>query len=128
MRPDHRKALALIVVLLCVACAGQKSSRTPRTNRGVLTGEQLIAAHFQNPRDALEALHPNWLKPRGPDSVNSPSEVVVYLDNIRLGGVETLRTIDLHTVRYIQHFDGIAATARWGVGHGAGVIFVSTQG
>jgi hypothetical protein len=127
MRRDHRKALALIVVLSCVACAGrQKSSRT-NTNQNVLTGEQLIEAHFQNPRDALEALRPNWLKPRGPDSVNTPSEVVVYFDNIRLGGVETLRTIDLHNVRYIQHFDGLAATARYGVGHSAGVILVATH-
>ena len=44
-----------------------------------------------------------------------------------MGGVETLRTIDLRPVTYIRYFDGIAATARWGLDHGAGAIYVSTH-
>jgi hypothetical protein len=28
---------------------------------------------------------------------------------------------------YMKYFDGISATARWGLDHGAGVIYVSTR-
>jgi hypothetical protein len=51
----------------------------------------------------------------------------VYFDGIHFGGVESLRTIDLRPVTYIRFFDGIAATARWGLGHGQGAIYVSTH-
>lgn len=128
MRPDIRKLLALILVLSCVACAGrQKSSKVPRVDQSIITGEELVKSHFINPMDALEALRPAWLRARGPDSFVAPSEVQVYLDNVRLGGVDTLKSIDLRIVRFIQHFDGVSATARWGVGHAAGVILISTQ-
>jgi hypothetical protein len=46
---------------------------------------------------------------------------------VRLGGVETLRTIVVRPVSYIRHYNGIDATARWGLDHGSGVIYVSTR-
>jgi hypothetical protein len=51
----------------------------------------------------------------------------VYLDGVRMGGIDQLRTIDVRPVTYIRFFDGIAATARWGLDHGAGAIYVSTH-
>lgn len=128
MRRDIGKLLALVLIISCVACAGRhKSSRTPGIDQNVITGKEMVDSHFVSPLDALEALHPAWLRARGPDSFVAPSEVQVYLDNVRLGGVDTLRSINIRIIRYIRHFDGVAATARWGVGHAAGVILVSTQ-
>jgi hypothetical protein len=128
MRRDIGKLLALVLVVSCVSCAGRhNSSKAPGLDKNVVTGEEILNAHFITPMDALEALHPTWLRARGPDSFSSPSEVQVYLDNVRVGGVDTLRSIDVRIIHYIRHFDGVAATARYGVGHAAGVIFVSTQ-
>ena len=53
--------------------------------------------------------------------------VQVYLDDNRLGGVEMLRNINTSLIQYIRWYDGIAATGRWGLDHGAGVIYVSTR-
>jgi outer membrane cobalamin receptor len=64
---------------------------------------------------------------RGTDSFNSPSVVLVYFDNVKLGGIETLRTIEPGAIAKIEHFDGPEATARWGVGHAGGVILISTS-
>jgi hypothetical protein len=40
---------------------------------------------------------------------------------------DALRAIDIRPVVYIRYFDRVAATARWGLDHGGGVIYVSTH-
>ena len=128
MRRDIGRLIMLALLVLCGACSsGRKSANLPQRDRNVITGEELIEGHFITVYDAVEALHPPWLAARGPDSFVAPSEVLVYLDNVKLGGVSNLRNLDLHSIRYIRHYDGVTATARWGVGHGAGVILITTQ-
>ena len=82
--------------------------------------------HFQSAYEAVEALRGQWLQARGPDSFSTPSQVWVYMDNVRLGDVESLRGVHPSTILSIRHFDANAATARWGVGHAAGVIYIQT--
>jgi len=128
MRRNVGRLVVLAVLVFCGACSsGRKSASLPQRDRNVITGEELIEGHFITVYDAVEALHAPWLTPRGPDSFVAPSEVLVYLDNVKLGGVSNLRNLNLHIIRYVRHYDGIAATARWGVGHAAGVILVATQ-
>ena len=118
-------ALATLISI-SVACAStQKTNSTPHEH-DVITREQLLTNHFNSAFDAVEALHSNWLIAR-PDSYRARTRVIVYFDNVRLGGVETLRTIAVRPVSYIRHYNGIDATARWGLDHGSGVIYVSTQ-
>ena len=117
----------IALLILCAACAGSARRAQPPTDRNTITREQLAEHRFRSAYDAVAALRSNWLGTRGPDSFNTPSEVLVYIDNVRVGGVETLRSVVTSSISYIQHFDGLAATARWGLDHGAGVIFVSTQ-
>jgi len=93
----------------------------------MLTQTQFGEHQFNTAFDAVESLRSNWLKTRGTDSFLNPSQVRVYLDNSSLGDTATLRTIPINTIVYIKYFDGISATARWGLDHGAGVIYVSTM-
>jgi hypothetical protein len=122
------RKLALIgLAVLLVGCAtNPPGGRAPRGDRDVVTEEQLNEQNFPSAYDAVEALHSNWLQSRGPDSFSNPTEVWVYLDNVKLGDVSTLRTIHPRTIREIRHYDGTQATARWGIGHGAGVIFLTS--
>jgi hypothetical protein len=96
-------------------------------DRSMLTQAQLNAHQFNTAFDAIEALRSNWLNTRGADSFQNPTQVRVYLDNISLGDTATLRTIAINTIVYIRYFDGVQATARWGLNHGAGAIYVSTR-
>ena len=118
------------LVAVAIACAkppGASSAPTSRNDRNLITQEQLRAQPYQSAYEAVESLRSNWFNTKGSDSFRNPTEVRVYLDNVSLGNVQTLRTIAVNSVSYIRYYDGLAATSRWGLNHGAGVIFVSTR-
>lgn len=115
------------VGVMLAGCAGRNATTGPGVDRNLLVQDQFADRGFHTAYDVIEAMRSNWLSSRGPDSFQTPSEVQVYFDGVRMGGVETLRTIDVRPVTYIRYFDGIAATARWGLDHGAGAIYVSTH-
>jgi hypothetical protein len=120
-------ALAASLVL-CTACGTSPSSTsTSPSDPNIITYEDLEQHRFTNVYEAIQALRSNWLVPRGPDSFRTPSEVKVRYDDTELGGVETLRAIAIQSVVYIRYYNGVDATARWGLDHGAGVIFVSSR-
>ncbi len=117
------------VFLLLAACAARTPART-RTppDRSVITQQEILEHKFESVYDAILALRPTWLQVRGTNSLMSASTAVqVYLDNNHLGGIESLSMISLSSVVYIRHYDGVAATARWGLDHGQGAIYVSTH-
>jgi hypothetical protein len=130
------RVLPMLVVGLCAAsaasaaCAGRAprgaQDRPARLDRTVLTREQMLKGHYTTVYDAVEALRSYWLRPRGPDSFLFPSQVWVYVDDSRYGGVDALRNLQPTLVNTVRFYDGPSATGRWGVDNGAGVIHVST--
>ena len=121
-----RLALALLAFSI-VGCAGA-TSQGGAGRSDLIVADQLRSRGFASVYDAVEQLRSNWLRTRGRDSLmGPPSEVQVYLDNVRMGGVATLRQISPATVTYVQWYNANDATARWGIGHGAGAIYVSTR-
>ena len=134
--PRKRPPLSFLAVLACLvaACTARAPGElTPGASPGIhpdhnlLTEQQLREHHFVTAYEAVAALRSSWLETRGPDSFTSPSQVLVYLDESRLGSVETLRALPMTNVLSIRYIDGIAASARWGLDHGQGVILVSTR-
>ncbi len=128
MRSAFSRPILVLLLALISACASASSrASTAPVDRNLITHEQLREYEFRNALEAIEALRSNWLRTRGTDSFNSPTQVQVYLNDARLGGIETLRWISTPEIDYIRYYDGIAASSRWGLGHGQGVIFVSTS-
>lgn len=118
-----------MVFVFGMACVPHASTGHPtRVDRTVLTRAQMLEGHYSTVYDAVLALHPTWLRPRGPDSFVSPSSIWVYIDEVRAGGVDVLRNIQPGLVNTVRWYDGPQATGRWGVDNGAGVIHVSTWG
>lgn len=118
-----------VVLLLVSACAARAPSagRVP-LDRSVITQKELQEHRFETLFDGIQALRPTWLQTRGTNTLQAQStQVQVYLDNVRMGGISTLNTINISSVVYVRHYDGIAATARWGLDHGQGVIYISTH-
>lgn len=93
--------------------------------------------------DLIYTLRRNWLNVRGIETFNEaprtvqttdgqevtiPGEpqLVVYLDNARLGTLSKLRELPVPGVTGIRYYDGAEATFRWGSGHSHGAIQVLT--
>jgi hypothetical protein len=122
-----RQTVVLAAAVATGACAGHRTTpRAPHVDRMVLTRDLMLAHHFTTVYDAVSALRSQWLRPRGPESFLLPTVVWVYLDEGRLGDVETLRNIQPGLIATVRFYDGPSATGRWGLGHNAGVIHVST--
>src|SRR3989440_2213160 len=82
--------------------------------------EEMLREHFTNVYDAVASLRPAWLTIRGTDSFQQPSQISVYYDENRLGGVDEMRGVLVNSVASLRHYNGVDATMRWGVGHNAG--------
>lgn len=128
MRPFARTITALTLALMAAGCLSTANTGTRAGGSyDMLTEEQIRDTNHSNLFDVIRTLRSNWLHARGVDSFESPTQIQVYLDDVRLGGVQELRSIPPAGVSYVRYYDGIAASARWGLNHGAGVIFVSTR-
>ena len=123
----RRWFLAIAMLTFGSACAHPVTGTKTSTDRSVIARDEMDRGHYATVYDAVSALRRNWLQPRGADSFNNPSQVKVYLDNIMLGGTETLKNLVPMSVTSIKYYDGIAATTRWGIDHGAGAIVVSSS-
>jgi len=88
--------------------------------------EKVGAAH--NLYDALQSLRPAWFWSR-PTSRRPEAEgdIVVDLDETRLGGPETLKQIPIRDAAIVRFLSPSEAEARFGPGHLHGVIQVATR-
>jgi hypothetical protein len=131
MLPISRFGLALVLVLGCGPRPGGGESNTARPDRNVITLPEVQAARIDNAignaYDLVRTLQPMWLRKRGANSIQRDGDIVVYLDNARLGGPEALRQVETISITSIRYYDPGAATFKFGSGHEHGVIQVSTQ-
>lgn len=125
MHKPLRLTLALSLGLVLAGCASTGAQR-PQGRSDLLVEDQIRGNSFATVYDAIVALRPNWLRTRGADSFSNPTQIQVYVDNMRLGGIANLQQIPSVSVYYAQWYDGLEASARWGLGHGAGAIYIST--
>ena len=100
--------LGLLAIVLTASCLGAPHpAPKPRVDYSVITAEQIAAQHYTTVYEAVSALRSNWLSTRGTDSFVMPSQVWVYLDNSRIGGVQTLASLSTQGVTSIKHLTGI---------------------
>src|SRR3954470_17718779 len=102
MRPQLARYAAILVFGFGAACVHPTGESSGRPDRNLITKEQLTANHYATVYDAVESLRGNWLKTRGADSFQSPSQVQVYFDNTRYGGIESMRNIATNTISFVR--------------------------
>jgi hypothetical protein len=129
--------IAALVVAGAPGCASSPSgasasqqSQQASARRGSpdrITQDELATIDVQNALQAVQRLRPSFLQNRGGASssiTQGPQDVVVYVDQTRMGGPNALAQIPISDVKEIQHLSGTDATQRYGTGHGSGVIIV----
>jgi len=110
---------------------GGEEGPGPIGNPDLISREEIQDARSaRNAYDLVRNIRPQWLVTRGITNLRQAAgeeDIVVYLDNARLGYREALRRVTLAGVEYLEFFDARRATLRWGGGHIHGAILVSTN-
>lgn len=127
MRPAVRTTFLLLLVALTSACGARSGPNANNTRSDLIVLSEVSGGSFTNVFDLVQAMRPNWLRARSPNSFQSPGVVQVYVDDVRLGGVENLRSLAVQGVQYIRWYDPISASSRWGLNHEQGAIVVSMR-
>jgi hypothetical protein len=122
--------LAALAVMLgaAVACASSQGPRTSgRRDARILGAEEIRASSASNMYDVIRSQRPEWLIKRGQTSINLEGDIVVYVDNVALGGPESLKSIDVQSVQSARFLNASEAQMRYGVGHMHGAIVLITR-
>lgn len=126
-----------------------------RPTSDLITREQILDTKANSAYEVVESLHNNWYNvripapstrsnsradttqkaaqytdeanPSGRSAPGASGGIQIYLDGNRVGGTEELKKIRAADVYSIRRYNGTEAQARFGVGHAAGALVVSTM-
>ena len=132
----------LLLVGLVTACSSAPAPQSPtdavtgqRSEDGAWSPFQIDRAEIEarggndhSAMDLIRRLRPAWLRARGQKSFTDDGAQfpVVYIDDIRHGGLPTLHRIPSAEILELRFINTADATTRWGTGHPSGVINVLT--
>lgn len=138
MHSAHARPVALFALLVLAACGASGSLTRARPDtafssanraRLVRAGE-LALTQEASAYDALARTRPELLRARATRydaGIGGPTSPAVYLDDVRQGGIEALRTIPARAVLEVRYLSEIEANLRFTGGHPAGAIVVRTK-
>ena len=116
----------LVSALLADACASASGSEILGPSDAV-TRAELEGVPFGNTYLAVARLRPTWVRPRAaPSFGSSPAYPVVYIDGIAQGDIRELERLPVSEVELLRYLGPNDATTRYGTGHTAGAILVTT--
>lgn len=117
----------ILLAATLIGCSGSKSSTDSDPNE--ISREEIKRIEDVSSAYAVvQRLRPNWLRKRGPTSVTSPSDILVYVEGSRYGPPESLRRINTLDVESMRFLSDDQATMEYGTGHDHGVIEVTLRG
>lgn len=120
-------APALLGLFLLSGCASHTARSSPdpeRFNSRVISTEEVQSSSARNAFELVQLLRPGWLQKKGAYSFREDGDIVVYLDDMRVGGPDALRQIETTALSSIRFLDPVTAQARFGLNHNYGAIQV----
>jgi hypothetical protein len=115
--------LALLVSLAACIQPGRASEKhTPA--RGPIRAEELTNLGTGNALAAVRALRPGWLRTPTQQSMRGHDRMVVYFEQLRLGGLDALQSMSITDIGKIEFVPAHEAQFRFGPGHLNGAIVV----
>lgn len=121
--------VAVVVFGVTAGCSSATTTAGTSGNRRVLLASEIATIPGTTAYDAIMRLRPEFLRTRGADSPSNPLPMTpeIYVDDMHLGGIETLRTLRAEQIARVEYLGASDATTRFGTGHTAGVILIKTR-
>jgi hypothetical protein len=127
MRRTLVLAFALALTAGCSPSTQASGAAGPRSSSNVLTRQEIATVSVQNLYEAVQRLRPGFLRARTTSS--GPGYLPdVFVDGIRKGSPEYLRSIPATEVAEIRYLSVQDATTRYGLNVSAGVLDVKLIG
>jgi hypothetical protein len=126
--PPFLGLVALAALLGGLACAGAGGgSRSGNPN--LITAEEIDQAGASTAYEVIDRLRPRWLRVRLDRSATRETEIVVFVDNLQMSGLNALWDIDARTLHTIRWLDSAQAGTLPGMGsrHVEGAIVIETR-
>jgi hypothetical protein len=124
--------LALLLLSACAAAETGAARQGTRSRPDVLTREEIASVAVTNLYSAVERLRPAWLRARGGANLQGPTgAIVVFQNDVQLGGLEALRQLPPEVAESLRFLDGTTASNTLpGLGSRAvaGAIIIVTPG
>lgn len=128
--PPRTLWLALIAAGSLWGCASTKAN-TRGSNSDVITRDEIMASSATNLYDVVSRLRPQWINLRATRSFNLETEIVVFQNDMLLGGPDALRQIVPELAYELRWMDGVRASSTLpglsGGRHIEGAIIVNTR-
>ena len=124
-----RTMLRIAALVVLAGCsAGSGGTEAPRLRRDIITRGQIEEMNATDAFDVVQRVRPEFLRQRGQSSITGGEQLaVVYVDGVRRGGPEILRSLRTNEVEEIRFVNGTDATTRYGTDHGGGAIEVKSR-
>ncbi len=121
------------------ACAGSSDGtgadgekKPKKRSSRVITADELATSNSVTPNqsvyDAVQYLRPNFLIPKAVGGTTSSNRYpIVYVDNVKRGDINELRSIYVADVSEIRYLSASEATMKYGANHSAGAIALTSR-
>jgi hypothetical protein len=123
-RPTPHSAELLLILLLAACASG--GAATPRTTRNIIGRPEIEATNASHALELIERLRPEFLRPRSGSGAGLTAPVV-YINDIRANSRSQLEALPKDLILEVVYIESQDATTRYGTGHGAGAVLVSTR-
>ncbi len=122
------RSFLVLTSAFTVVLGGCASTGTPgvRTQRNVITVEELAQAGDVSVYEALQKLRPQFLRGRAvPGTATEIIPVAVYIGDLKMEGVEHLREVMVRAVKEVHYLEPQQANARFGGNNASGALLVT---
>lgn len=133
MRARRWPLLVLTMAVPVLGCAsgggdGGNGSPSPSRSRDVLSTDEITDGSISTAYEAVQRFRNSWLRTRGSTTSTQNVSPVVYVEGVRFGDTESLRSIRIEDVQEMRFINARDATTRFGTGVTGGVIEVIRRG
>ena len=120
-----RPLIRVVLLLALASCAKTGAPGPPRTSSLVLTREEIGSTPVATAYDAVSRFRPRFLQPHATGTSHQATPVV-FVDGVRRGDIEVLRTIPVASLVEVRYLAPGDATTRFGLNIEGGVLDVTT--
>ena len=111
------------------ALSATLSPATSRRSADLILPSEIEGAQVPNAYEAISRLRPEFLKPRGLQTPETPNGRLpsVFVNDVEQREIDALRTVPAAAIVEIRYLSASAATPEFGRQHSGGVIAVRTR-